>query len=291
MRLAVSKNAAQEAILRQLQSGYEMAMSLRSEYNVLRASGEFKSEVHFASMRSRLSEWVNSTAIALQGIFPSDLEANMFALPFSVSSASYTNMHPDVGMLLEARIPEYLQRLHGILEKQLPFYTGLPLSERLYVEDVDSFSQVRDVNPALVADALNEGRVERSEDAVQMALEAILDVPFHRADWGGEINDLYTANLQVNGRRTPTAFLLKGGGLRAPEMQLSHCGKNGDQVVRLFQSPAELFVVQYVGPISDAVIEDVCSKVRLRRAEGRAANFLIMDGQDTARLLKAYGHL
>jgi hypothetical protein len=45
---------------------------------------------------------------------------------------------------------------------------------------------------------------------VQTALEAILEVPLHKKDWGGEINDLYTANVIVGGRRRASAFLLKG---------------------------------------------------------------------------------
>jgi len=126
---------------------------------------------------------------------------------------------------------------------------------------------------------------------VQLSLESILDVPFHRRDWGGETNDLYTANLVLNGRRRSTAFLLKGCGLRAREMRISDCGKNGDQIVRLFQSPAELFVLQYVGPVSDAVIEDALGKTLQRRSQGFDANFLVIDGQDTARLLVAYDKL
>jgi hypothetical protein len=287
----VSKNAAQEGILRALQAGYELNASIRAEYRALRESGEFVLERDFGRMHGLVLGWINATVDNLKRIFPSDLEAHMFALPFSVPSMSYPDMHSEVGMLLNERMPKFLHRLHSILEKQIHFYSGLPVAERLYIEDIDSFSLVRDINPAMVSDVLKNGRVECSEDAVQMAIERILDVPVHRSDWGGEINDLYTANLQVNGRRTPTAFLLKGSGCRAAEMQLANCGKNGDQVVRLFQSPAELFVVQYVGPISDAVIDDVSSKVRLRRSEGRSANFLIVDGQDTARLLKAYGHI
>jgi hypothetical protein len=143
----------------------------------------------------------------------------------------------------------------------------------------------------MVAHALREGRLERSEDEVQMALEQILDVPMHKKDWGGELNDLYSANVVVNGVRIETAFLLKGNGLRKREMQIANCGKNGDQLLRLFQSPARLFVVQFVGPISETVVADVSGKVQLRRAGGAECNFLIMDGQDTARVLLAYGKL
>jgi hypothetical protein len=123
-------------------------------------------------------------------------------------------------------------------------FTSLPLDVRLYVEDIDSFHKVRDVNPALVMDALTDGYLDRSEDSVQTALERILSVPFHKKDWGGEQNDLYTANVLINGARHETAFLLKGNGLRNRTMEIKHCGANGDQILRLVSSPAKLFVIQ-----------------------------------------------
>jgi hypothetical protein len=185
----------------------------------------------------------------------------------------------------------YIDRLHRILDSHLRRYSDLPLKERLFVEDVDSFMRVRDVNPSMVSGYLRHGRIELTEDEVQMALEAILDVPFHKKDWGGEVNDLYSANLVLNGARRPTAFLLKGSGLKKAEMTIADCGKNGDQIVRLFQSPAELFVVQYIGPIAEAVIHDLHSKTTTRRAQGANANYLVIDGQDTARLLYGYDKL
>src|SRR5205823_14980644 len=127
----------------------------------------------------------------------------------------------------------------------LPEYTDLPLDARHYVEDIDSFRRVRDVNPGTVLAFLKDGYLDRSEDSVQTALERILDVPFHKKDWGGELNDVYTANLVVNGVRHESAFLLKGNGLRSSTMELRHCGANGDQILRLCSSPARLFVVQF----------------------------------------------
>jgi hypothetical protein len=126
---------------------------------------------------------------------------------------------------------------------------------------------------------------------VQQALEEILTVPLHKKDWGGEVNDLYTANVVVDGVRRPTAFLLKGNGLKSKLMKIKHCGKNGDQVVRLFQSPADLFVIQFVGNISEAVIQQAHGEAARLKTQGREAQFLILDGQDTARLLCAYGKL
>lgn len=147
------------------------------------------------------------------------------------------------------------------------------------------------MNAALVANVLRGGFLLCSENQVQLALEQILEVSFHRKDWGGEMNDLYTANVVVQGQRRATAFLLKGPGIGRKEMTIADCGKNGDQLVRLFMAPAELFVVQYVGPIADLLVRDVEGKVAQRRATGRDVHFLILDGQDTARLLRAYGKL
>jgi hypothetical protein len=145
------------------------------------------------------------------------------------------------------------------------------------------------VNPASVADLINGGRLDWSEDRIQIAFEQILDVPMHKKDWGGEINDLYTANVILNGKRTETAFLLKGNGLTKKTMEIANCGHNGDQILRLVGSPARLFVVQFVGNISESVISDIDGKMRVLRTQGTDARFCIIDGQDTARVLRAYG--
>jgi hypothetical protein len=162
---------------------------------------------------------------------------------------------------------------------------------RLHIEDVDSFTQVQKVGPEEVGDVVKEGWLDIKEDRVQTAIEAILNVPFHKEDWGGEENDLYTANVILEGDRIPTAFVLKGRGTGKHTLQIRDCGKNGDQLIRLFQSPAELFVVQFVGEISENVIKDVESKASYLRSQGRRAWYCIIYGQDTARLLRAYGEL
>ncbi len=147
------------------------------------------------------------------------------------------------------------------------------------------------MNPGAVTGFLKEGYLDWAEDKVQLALEAILNVPFHHKDWGGEGNDLYTSNVIVNGCPTPTAFLLKGNGLKSKVMEIKHCGKNADQVIRLFQSPADLFVIQFVGNIAEAVIHQAHAEIARLKTHGKEAQFLIMDGQTTARVLHAYGKI
>jgi hypothetical protein len=164
-----------------------------------------------------------------------------------------------------------------------------PLDERLFIDQIENFSKVQQITPTDVAPILADGRVDITEEDVQRGLEVILGVSFHKKDWGGEVNDLYTANVLVDGVRRPTAFLLKGNGLNKKTMEIRDCGKNGDQVVRLFQSPANLFVIQFVGNISEAVILHAQGEIARLKTKGCDAQFVIMDGQETARLLAAYG--
>jgi hypothetical protein len=230
--------------------------------------------------------WADKVVQSLEGIFPTQLERHLFLdpeIPFGSVSGDYNYQS------LLRRCKYYVRGLNKIRLVSLSEYTDLPLDARLYIEHIDSFHKVRDVNPREVADMLDDGYVDRSEDSIQTALERILSVPFHKKDWGGEQNDLYTANLLINGTRHDTAFLLKGNGLKSRTMEIKHCGVNGDQIGRLCKSPAKVLIIQFVGRISEAIIDDIDSKVRLARTQGRDAWYCIIDGQDTARLLRAYG--
>jgi len=74
----------------------------------------------------------------------------------------------------------FVRGLNKIRLQSLPDYTDLPIDARLYVEDIDSFRKVRDVNPSTVLDVLVNGYLDRSEDSIQTALERILSVRFTR---------------------------------------------------------------------------------------------------------------
>jgi len=85
--------------------------------------------------------------------------------------------------------------------------------------------------------------------------------------------------------------LQKSSGIGKKEMTITDCGKNGDQLVRVFTTPADLFIVQYVGAIAEMLIKDVQGKVTELQTQEKTAHFLIIDGQDTVRLLHACGKL
>jgi hypothetical protein len=169
-------------------------------------------------------------------------------------------------------------------------YDGVRL--RLHPDEIDSFQKIRDILSSNVQSFLDKaGRINLLEDFIQKCLEDILSVPLHKQDWGGEENDLYTANVVYNGKRIPAAFALKGRGQKHKMLEISDCGKNGDQLVRLFQSPADLFVLQYGGEISENVIKDMEGKTDLHRHKAKQGWYCVLNGQDTARLLLAYGKL
>jgi hypothetical protein len=291
MRLKKSYAAADEEILRLVNDGYAVLQGYERDYERKNASGTFDDLVDTKVAEEQFHDWHRIVTQRLGGIFPTLREAFMFVRSDKVTSPRDHDGIDQYFWRHTFKVEHFVRTLDHIRLVDLRRYTDLPVAERLFVEDIDSFAKVRDVNPSAVRNVLKHGRVELSEEHVQVALEQILDVTFHRRDWGGETNDLYTPNVVVNSARTATAFALKGKGCKARELTIANCGKNGDQLLRLLESPAELFVVQYVGPISDAVIKDLAGKVAQRRGAGGRAWFCVIDGQDTARLLKAYGKL
>jgi len=293
MRLRKSRNTAEEELINLLNKGYQVLNWLKVDYSQKRQSGAFNPATDHKRHEDIVNEWGREVTNTLNSIFPTELEANQFLHPPHTFGAIAAETQDDYKSgSLHARFDDRLKGLDEIRRNSLIRYTDLPITTRLYIEDIDSFAKVRDVNPATISHLLQaNGYLDIAEDSIQINLEKILNEPFHKKDWGGEYNDLYTSNLVVNGARRAAAFLLKGNGLKVSNMEIKHCGKNGDQLIRLFDSPAELFIVQFVGNVSEAVIKDVEGKVDQLRAKGKVACYCIINGQDTARLLHAYGLL
>lgn len=157
--------------------------------------------------------------------------------------------------------------------------------QRVYPRQVDQWN---DVDWDVPVDDGDRARLRAiPEQLVKEALAALIGEPVVPADWGGEVNDLYTSRLMVDGRQHSAAFLLKGPARFSP-MTIGHLGKNGDQLTRLARSPADVLIVQhchYIRPEVIAYLQDVSSNFRhIRR-------YLVLDGPDTYRLLAATGHI
>jgi hypothetical protein len=291
MRLLKSRAHAEEALAPLVTEGYEIAFHIDRDYTEKKKKGIFDSEADNANYLKLTNEWWRKVHDELLDIFPTQME--MLAMyheptggPNIISAGTdqtwFNRFH---------RMRSFARKLERILKEDLPVYTDLPQGEQLFIEDIDSFRTVRDVNPQQISKYLKNGRIEAAEDDIQLNLEKMIGESFHKKDHGGEENDLYTTLLTVNGRRVPTAFMLKGRGLTKNEMTIADCGKNGDQLVRLMQSPAELFIVQFVGNVSENVVKDIQGKIRERNLQGRPALFCIINGTDTARLMFASGDL
>lgn len=288
MRLKISMASANETLIALVNRGYTVLSEINSDYSMKKQEKKYSEDVDNSKYSEQINQWAEEVVTGLRNIFPTELEVNLFLnpeIPFGAVSGDYNYQS------MVRHFKGFIRGLEIIRQTSLSQYTDLPEQERLYIEQIDSFQKARDVNPAMVSKFLDNGFLNLSEDRVQIALEQILDISLHKKDWAGEINDLYTCNVIVNNVRRATGFLLKGPSIGVKEMTIADCGKNGDQLVRLFSTPADLFAIQYVGPISEMLIKDVQGKVTELRSKGKMAHFLIIDGQDTARLLYAYGKL
>lgn len=173
--------------------------------------------------------------------------------------------------------PEYFQPVEGLHETlQRP---------RLYPQEIDGFAKLADIPSPSMKQLETMGKIPEAE--IKKAFSFILGEPFLDKDWGGEMSDIYTSRLSVGGKLLPTAFVLKGPGTPGP-MYPTSLGKRGDQLVRAFDEPADLVVVQHHGKIETSVIK-LAEALAVQPARPR--RYCIIDGADTWRILKAYERL
>lgn len=149
------------------------------------------------------------------------------------------------------------------------------------VDDVDSFSKVKRHDG-------KETPIPMYENEFKTGIKRILNEHGKFTDWGGEKNDLFTTRLRIKGKRRGAAFAFKGRGKRG-KLTPSMMGKNGDQIQRLFMSPAEVFIVQYWNQIDESVIQQMAEFAKAKSvSEGKEILYGVIDGQDSIRLIQAY---
>lgn len=145
-------------------------------------------------------------------------------------------------------------------------------------------------------------RIAEQQAPSRRELQALRDVPERQVkewlaeiigecrvpkDWGGEQSDLYTSRLLVDGEPVSAAFLLKGPARFEP-MTIKALGKNGDQIDRLYREPADVLVLQHCHEITTQVISMLDVYAWDAR---RPRRYMVIDGYDALRLLRAYGKL
>lgn len=154
--------------------------------------------------------------------------------------------------------------------------------QQITIDDIDSFRKVRKVHQTgAEPEPMAEARFKRG-------VKRIIGEAAEFNDWGGERNDLCTTRIKFKGKRRGTAFAFKGKGLKR-KLTPALMGKNGDQIQRLFSSPAEVFILQYWFQIEDSVREQMEMAAKIRSwTMCRTIYYCIIDGQDSVRLIKAY---
>jgi hypothetical protein len=147
------------------------------------------------------------------------------------------------------------------------------------------FAKIIGEGPATQAEL--KALLQITEESVKYAIADIIGEPFVPKDWPGEKSDLPTNRLTIDGQPHSAAFIFKGPSVPR-EMHVADMGKRGDQLVRVFDEPVELIVVQHCSKIANSVVRIAESRAMDIR---RPRRYCILDGEDTVRILKAYGKL
>lgn len=158
-----------------------------------------------------------------------------------------------------------------------------PNARSITIDEVLEFRKgqsIKSVPPTLKPARLPERTVKRG-------IVKILGEQMDPKDWGGESNDIFTTRITVGGRRRRAAFALKGPAKTGPLVP-GMMGKNGDQIQRLFTSPAQVFFVQYEGEIKESVVHLMSQLALAKAATEREVFYGVIDLKDTYRLRLAY---
>lgn len=150
------------------------------------------------------------------------------------------------------------------------------------IDDLDSFEKVKKIEPAgYISDDV-------SEEQFKHGVQRILGEKGEWKDWGGELFDLASTRVVVNGNRIGAVFAFKGPGTKG-DLTPAKMGKNGDQIVRMFFADARLYVVQYCRRIMPTIGQMMRSMaVEKAAATGGEIYYCVIDGIDSRRLYSAY---
>lgn len=152
---------------------------------------------------------------------------------------------------------------------------------QIFVDDIDSFSKVKKIG--------SMPYVFRDESEIKKLIKKILGEKGKFPDWGGETSDLFTS-VKIKNKRYSAAFALKGKSKKSiKKLYPKDMGKNGDQIYRMFTTPASVFLVQFVGQIDESVLSLMKQLAIVKSLTSNESVFYgVINGDDTSRLFAAY---
>jgi len=165
------------------------------------------------------------------------------------------------------------------LRVTVSFPSSAEKAKFITIDQIDSFSKIGTQS--------RNGMNLVCEQKIKNAFAKIIGESGSFKDWGGEKSDLYSTKTRVGGKRAATAVAFKGKGTTG-KLVPSKMGKNGDQIGRLFDEPAELFLVVYGGQIESSIISQMQAYAMGKAMSGRKIFYGVIDGSDLGRLAAAY---
>jgi hypothetical protein len=152
---------------------------------------------------------------------------------------------------------------------------------------LDAFKIIAKVGATEVKDVVLPLKME--EVKVRKAFEQTLGESFHATDSAVEWCDTFSVQGSHDGKQCTIAAMFKGAGNRALKwpLQVSGCGKSGNQVLKLFEIPADVYIIQANGPFDPTLVKHIQDTADAHTARGRRVRFMLIDGVSTARLLRA----
>lgn len=152
-------------------------------------------------------------------------------------------------------------------------------THHITIEEIDSFAKAK-------KNAKKLGRMP--EARIKKAFARIFGDQGTFTDWGGEKSDLYTTKCRVKGTRRAIAIAFKGHGTGG-KLVPSKMGKNGDQIGRLFDEPAEVFLVVYCGQIDSSIVSQMHAFAVAKKAfNGNQTYYGVIDDDDLGRIAAGY---
>jgi hypothetical protein len=241
-------------------------------------------------IREILNVWFAKVNKYLLETFPTQKESGQFAYTTG-TQYGYSQMSVDAAHVVNT-MNIRIAALRDILNTLSSYYQFEPDSLRLFVNQIDSFTLVRGINHAEVAPYLDNGSIQTSEEDIKRAFVSIIGESFIPKDHGGETEDLFTSRVIFNGERVQTSFILKGPGtLKHPTARVADFGSNGDQIERMFRTTSSIiYFVHAVKNVDQDVIHTLDAFVTTHRNRGIHCYYCVIDGQDTAEILFAYGY-
>lgn len=206
--------------------------------------------------------------------------------------AKYDNVQRDLKEILNlANSKKKRAKYHT---KSNPKITGLvraitikvpfvPKSQSITIDDVKEFERAKLIKK--VPETMSPARLPEAK--IKLGIVRLLKEALDPKDWGGELNDVFTTRVTVGGKRKRAAFALKGPGKSGPLVP-KKMGANGDQIQRLFASPAQVFFVQYEGEIKESIVDLMGRLATAKAVTEREVYYGVIDLADTYRLRIAY---